>query len=97
MPTGSDTYEGHKAFAIAMTYGLPVREVRHVYSVDDGRLTGPQWVMTFRTADHEVTSPETLPGIKVCSAEQRRRTPVAFAEFLLGIAAGCAPPKRSEE
>lgn len=28
----------------------------------------------------------TPPGIKVCSAEQRRRTPVAFAEFLIGIA-----------
>jgi hypothetical protein len=26
------------------------------------------------------------PGIKVCSAEQRRRTPVAFAEWLVSIA-----------
>lgn len=32
------------------------------------------------------------PGIKVCSAQQRRRTPRAFAEFLIGIAATCAPP-----
>jgi hypothetical protein len=46
-----NAFEGFKAFAIAMTYGLPVRDVRHVYSVIDGRLTGPQWEITFRTAD----------------------------------------------
>jgi hypothetical protein len=28
----------------------------------------------------------TPPGIKVCSAEQRRRTPVAFAEWLISLA-----------
>ena len=27
------------------------------------------------------------PGIKICSAQQRRRTPVAFASWLLGLAA----------
>jgi hypothetical protein len=31
------------------------------------------------------------PGIKVCSAQQRRRTPVAFAEWLVSIAARCTP------
>jgi hypothetical protein len=31
---------------------------------------------------------ETPPGIKVCSAQQRRRTPVAFAEWLVSLAAG---------
>ena len=35
---------------------------------------------------------KTPPGIKVCSAEQRRRTPVDFARFLIGIAAQCSPP-----
>ena len=29
-------------------------------------------------------------GIKICSAEQRRRTPIAFAEFLLTIAEKCS-------
>lgn len=29
---------------------------------------------------------ETPPGIKVCSAQQRRRTPVAFAEWLIHLA-----------
>lgn len=31
------------------------------------------------------------PGIKVCSAQQRRRTPPAFAEFLLEIARRAKP------
>lgn len=35
---------------------------------------------------------KTPPGIKVCSAQQRRRTPVAFAEFLISIARSCATP-----
>lgn len=32
---------------------------------------------------------ETPPGIKVCSAQQRRRTPIAFAEWLLELASRC--------
>lgn len=31
------------------------------------------------------------PGIKVCSAQQRRRTPVAFAEWLISLAATAQP------
>lgn len=34
---------------------------------------------------------KTPPGIKVASAQQRRRTPVAFAQFLIDIAARCRP------
>lgn len=30
------------------------------------------------------------PGIKVCSAQQRRRTPVAFAEWLISLAASAS-------
>jgi hypothetical protein len=29
------------------------------------------------------------PGIKICSAQQRRRTPVAFAEWLIEVASRC--------
>jgi hypothetical protein len=41
----------------------------------------------------------TPPGIKVCSAQQRRRTPVEFAKFLIGIAATCRamPQPRAEQ
>ena len=33
---------------------------------------------------------KTPPGIKVCSAQQRRRTPLAFAEWLLDVASQAA-------
>lgn len=35
---------------------------------------------------------KTPPGIKVCSAQQRRRTPMAFAEWLVSVAARCSAP-----
>lgn len=38
---------------------------------------------------------ETPPGIKVCSAQQRRRTPVAFAEWLIQVASGAQPSVRT--
>lgn len=34
------------------------------------------------------------PGIKVCSAQQRRRTPVAFAEWLIELAASARQSSR---
>lgn len=37
------------------------------------------------------------PGIKVCSAEQRRRTPVAFAEWLLELASRCRAPTENQQ
>ena len=50
-----NAYEGMRAFAIAMTYGLPVLAIRHAWTVYEGCLHGPQWEMTFRTADPDVT------------------------------------------
>lgn len=38
------------------------------------------------------------PGIKVCSAQQRRRTPVAFAQWLIEVALRCkASPSSSPD
>ena len=37
----------------------------------------------------------TPPGIKVCSAQQRRRTPPAFAAWLLELAARCSRKPRN--
>jgi len=51
-----NAFEGYKAFAIAMTYGLPVAGVRQAYSVEAQRLTGPWWEMTFRTTDPTTTA-----------------------------------------
>jgi hypothetical protein len=45
------SWAGYRAFAIAMEHGMPVLDLRHVYSVVDGQLQGPWWEMTFRTTD----------------------------------------------
>lgn len=39
--------EGPRAVAVAMTYGLPIAELRRVWSVLDGELVGPLWAITF--------------------------------------------------
>lgn len=41
--------EGLRAVAAAMTYGLPIAELRRVWSVQDSELVGPLWAITFRT------------------------------------------------
>jgi hypothetical protein len=51
-----NAYEGFKAFAIAMTYGLPVRSVRRCYDFYGGELHGPDWEMTFRHADRAAST-----------------------------------------
>jgi len=40
--------EGFRAYAAAMERGLPVKDVRRIWTVVDGELTGPYWEMTFR-------------------------------------------------
>jgi len=39
--------EGFRAVAAALDAGLPVSELRRVWSVLDGELTGPCWELTF--------------------------------------------------
>jgi|SRR5439155_16142071 len=39
--------EGLRALSIAMAAGLHVSELRRVWSIQDGELVGPWWVMTF--------------------------------------------------
>lgn len=39
--------EGFRALAAAMQHGLPVVELRRVWSINDGELTGPWWELTF--------------------------------------------------
>jgi hypothetical protein len=44
--------EGFRALAVAMEVGLPVKELRRVWPVNDDEPTGPWWELTFRaTAD----------------------------------------------
>lgn len=39
--------EGFKAFAIAVTHGLDVKQLRRSWQVIDGELTGPTWELVF--------------------------------------------------
>lgn len=48
------------------------------------------WASGGRTRSSRQGSP-VPPGIKVCSAQQRRRTPVAFAQWLVEVASRCSP------
>lgn len=52
--------------------------------------TPTHWVSGGRTRSSRKGSP-VPPGIKVCSAQQRRRTPIAFAEWLISLAATATP------
>jgi hypothetical protein len=38
---------GFKAVEIAVTYGLKMSELRRVWNMQDGELTGPEWEITF--------------------------------------------------
>jgi hypothetical protein len=57
------------------------------------------WVSGGRQPRKGRTGGLVPPGIKVCSAEQRRRTPVAVAEWLIEVASRCAKsdPLRSTQ
>lgn len=39
--------EGFRALSVAVTFGLPVRDLRRVWTLTDGEPTGPQWELTF--------------------------------------------------
>ena len=39
--------EGFRAYAAAVERGLPVRELRRIWEVIDGELSGPIWELTF--------------------------------------------------
>lgn len=47
------------------------------------------WVSGGRNPNRKGSGGLVPPGIKVCSAQQRRRTPVDFAKFLIDIALAC--------
>ena len=45
-------HEGWRALAIAQTHGLPVNELKRVWSLIDGEPTGPEWELTFISPQH---------------------------------------------
>ncbi len=40
--------EGYRAYTVAHNHGLRVQDLRRVWPVIDGELTGPYWELTFR-------------------------------------------------
>lgn len=82
---------GHVARKTTWLYfvGIPIEKVRV------GVLTGgtpTHWISGFRTStgrspDHYAKNGSAVPpGIKICSAQQRRRTPPLFADWLVSLA-----------
>jgi hypothetical protein len=73
-------------------WGHPARKATWLYLVGVGAIGDlppsrepTHWCSGGRTKSSRQGSP-VPPGIKVCSAQQRRRTPPAFAEWLVTIA-----------
>ena len=48
-----DRSEGYRALAVAHRAGIRVGDLRRLWPVIDGELTGPYWEMTFRLEDAE--------------------------------------------
>jgi hypothetical protein len=38
---------GYQAVGVAMTFGLPIRDLRRFWTCRDGELVGPYWELTF--------------------------------------------------
>jgi hypothetical protein len=91
----TDAFGGFTVEVEQVRWGHPARKRTWLYFVRPTRaLPVPppreptHWASGSRKA-HETTRGHVPPGIKVCSAPQRRRTPPAFADWLLEIAASC--------
>lgn len=84
-----------------VAWGHPARKKTWLYIVGPGRpevavgmRTGgvpTHWVSGGRKRSRKGRGGVVPPGIKVCSAQQRRRTPVAFAEWLVSLARASTP------
>lgn len=89
----ADDWGGYTVEVCQCDWGHPARKRTWLYVVGVQReaLRYPSskepthWASGGRTKSSRTGSP-VPPGIKVCSAQQRRRTPVAFAEWLIGLA-----------
>lgn len=93
-----DAFGGVSLEVCQVDFGHPARKRTWLYFVgvrDVGELPPPRepthWISGFRSSTHKniyARSGSAVPeNIKICSAQQRRRTPEAFARWLLDVAA----------
>lgn len=93
----ADEFGGFTLLVSQCDWGHPARKWSWIYMVGTGHLPVPafppprqptHWISGGRGGVGKKSKTTPVPlGIKVCSAQQRRRTPVAFAEWLLELAA----------
>jgi hypothetical protein len=102
LPDGLSDGYGHTIEVDQCAWGHVARKRSWLYVVNVGlgevlagiRTGGTptHWVSGFRSSTHGTPKRyrqngcAVPPGIKVCSAQQRRRTPVAFAQWLIALA-----------
>lgn len=96
---GEDSFGGFTIEVQQVNWGHPARKRTWLYIVGlgPGRLPAmpmarepTHWASGGRTRSSRQGSP-VPPGIKVCSAQQRRRTPTDFARWLIEVARRCSP------
>jgi hypothetical protein len=93
---GVDEYGGETFEVSQCDWGHPARKRTWLYIVGLQRPLPPKpgprepthWASGGRTRSSRHGSP-VPPGIKVCSAQQRRRTPPDFARWLVELASRC--------
>jgi hypothetical protein len=93
----ADSFGGHTIEICQVEWGHVARKRTWLYIVGTATLGAPpfpgrqptHWVSGGRKHDRKGSGGVVPPGIKVCSAQQRRRTPVALAEALVSLARNC--------
>ena len=93
---GHSDWRGFTIEVEQVSWGHVARKKTWLYLVDidrelveSTRRTGgtpTHWCSGFRSKRYKSNGGVVPTGIKVCSAQQRRRTPVAFAEWLIMLA-----------
>lgn len=102
LPLPDHAADSHGGYTVAVNqcdWGHVARKATWLYIVGCPRSELPpfpepreptHWISGGRgRAGKKAKTTPVPPGIKICSAQQRRRTPLAFAEWLIAIARRC--------